>query len=64
LKQYGGSLTHVDVPVNDQGRPKGFGIAEYSNPNDAAEIIRLLNEEPCLLNGRRISAREDREDRA
>jgi RNA recognition motif-containing protein len=64
LQQYGGSLTHVDVPVNEQGRSRGFGTAEYSNPNDAAEIIRLLGDGQSLLNGRNMHVREDREPAA
>lgn len=61
LKQYGGSLVRVDVPTNDEGRSRGYGIAEYSNPEDAAEIIRLVND--SMLNGRKMHVREDRESK-
>ena len=59
LKQFGSGLKHVDVASNDQGRSKGYAIAEYDSVEEATAVIEAAND--TELNGRTIFVREDKE---
>lgn len=55
-----GEVLFAEVLKNPDGRSKGCGIVEYSQPSEAQEAISLLNDSE--LNGRMIFVREDREN--
>lgn len=64
IKAHGGGLNllHVDVPGADTGgRSRGYGIAEYGSNADALHAMELLHD--TELNGRKMFAREDKEDK-
>lgn len=41
--QAGIEAARADVPVNDAGRSRGFGILEFASASDAAKAISSLN---------------------
>jgi len=55
-----GEVLFAEVLKNPDGRSKGCGIVEFSEPSEAKEAISLLNDSE--LNGRMIFVREDREN--
>jgi len=55
-----GEVLYAEVLKNPDGRSKGCGIVEYSEPSEAQEAISSLNDSE--LNGRMIFVREDREN--
>jgi len=55
-----GEVLFAEVLKNPDGRSKGCGIVEYSQPSEAKEAINDLNDSE--LNGRMIFVREDREN--
>jgi len=55
-----GEVLFAEVLKNPDGRSKGCGIVEFSQPSEAKEAISLLNDSE--LNGRMIFVREDREN--
>lgn len=58
-----GNLIRVDVPGADVGaRSKGYGIAEYGS--NAEALVAMQNIHDTELNGRKMFAREDKEDKA
>lgn len=40
-----GTITLVDIPTGRQGRSRGYGIVEYSTPQEAAVAIQTLDGE-------------------
>lgn len=56
-----GEVTRSDVMSEPDGRSKGCGIVEYTNPEDAATAIETLTDTELM--GRSIFVREDREER-
>lgn len=56
-----GDVTRADVMSLPNGRSKGCGIVEFSNPADAANAMAQLQEHD--LKGRNIFLREDREEK-
>ena len=54
-----GYITRADVMENPDGRSKGVGVVEFSDPMNAARAIETLND--SQLGGRTIYVREDRE---
>ena len=40
-----GNITLVDIPTGRQGRSRGYGIVEYSTPQEAAHAIQTLDGE-------------------
>mmetsp|Transcript_16184 Transcript_16184/g.33000 ORF Transcript_16184/g.33000 Transcript_16184/m.33000 type:complete len:270 (+) Transcript_16184:51-860(+) len=59
FKTTGLYVAHADVLTLPDGRSKGCGIVELSNPADAAAVVARLNN--SVLLGRQIFVREDRE---
>jgi len=57
-KQYG-AVGYADVPQNDEGKSKGFGLVRYESPGGARKCINELN--GMLLDGRELEVRMDRE---
>ena len=55
-----GEVLYAEVLKNPDGRSKGCGLVEYSEPSEAQEAISSLNDSE--LNGRMIFVREDREN--
>jgi len=55
-----GEVLFAEVLKNPDGRSKGCGIVEYSQPSEAKDAINDLND--TELNGRMIFVREDREN--
>jgi len=55
--QYG-SVAYADVPLNDQGKSKGFGLVRFDSPGDCKNCINSLN--GMLLDGRELEVRMDR----
>ena len=51
-----GDVKHAEVFADFNGRSKGCGIVEYSNPEDAQRAIAELND--TELEGRKIFVRE------
>lgn len=39
----GADVLRADVPVNDAGRSRGFGVLEFASAADAATAIRSMN---------------------
>jgi RNA recognition motif-containing protein len=39
----GVEVARADVPLNDAGRSRGFGILEFASAGDAAKAISSLN---------------------
>lgn len=33
-----GEITSVKVPLDDEGKPKGFGFVNFKNPDDASKV--------------------------
>jgi RNA recognition motif-containing protein len=63
FKSNGGSVSRADVTVNEEtGRSKGYGIVEFSSPDEAQEAARDFNN--STLDGRVIFVREDRDERS
>jgi RNA recognition motif-containing protein len=56
-----GTVVYANVTRGDDGRSKGWGIVEFETPDEAIAAVNTLN--GTDLGGRRISVREDREDR-
>eukprot|EP00878_Enallax_costatus_P003273 GHUV01003476.1.p1 GENE.GHUV01003476.1~~GHUV01003476.1.p1 ORF type:complete len:206 (+),score=60.15 GHUV01003476.1:195-812(+) len=56
-----GTVVYANVTRDDDGRSKGWGIVEFETPDEAIAAVNTLN--GTDLGGRRISVREDREDR-
>ncbi|KAK2077604.1 hypothetical protein QBZ16_004449 [Prototheca wickerhamii] len=56
-----GEVVYSNVIKDADGRSKGWGIVEFSQPEEAVEAISTLN--GSELGGRNIMVREDREDR-
>ncbi|KAI8472980.1 MAG: hypothetical protein J3K34DRAFT_453710 [Monoraphidium minutum] len=56
-----GNVVYANVTRGDDGRSKGWGIVEFETPDEAIAAVNTLN--GVDLGGRRISVREDREDR-
>jgi len=54
-----GEVVHADVMAESNGRSKGWGLVEFSSPQEAMNAIQTLNN--TELDGRSISVREDRE---
>lgn len=55
-KQYG-DVNYADVPTNDEGKSRGFGLVEFSNMADARNCIDNLH--GMLLDGRDLEVRFD-----
>merc|ERR1712043_19801 len=55
--QYG-SVAYADVPQNDEGKSKGFGLVRFDSPGDCKNCINSLN--GMLLDGRELEVRMDR----
>lgn len=55
-KEYG-PVAFVDIPKNENGQSKGFGIVRYDEPAGASECINKLN--GMLLDGRELEVRFD-----
>jgi RNA recognition motif-containing protein len=51
-----GVVAHADVPTDDDGRSRGYGIVEYKQAKDALYAIHTLN--GTTLGGRAIKLRE------
>lgn len=63
FKSNGGNVNRADVTVNEEtGRSKGYGIVEFSSPDEAQEAARSFNN--STLDGRIIFVREDRDERS
>lgn len=56
-----GEVVYTNVMRDDSGRSKGWGIVEFSDPQEAVEAVNSLN--GTDLGGRKVLVREDREDR-
>lgn len=56
-----GNVVYANVTRGEDGRSKGWGIVEFETPDEAIAAVNQLN--GADLGGRRISVREDREDR-
>lgn len=56
-----GTVVYANVTRGEDGRSKGWGIVEFETPDEAISAVQTLN--GAELAGRRISVREDREDR-
>ena len=54
-----GEIVHVDILTNSNGKSKGTGIVECSDPTAAQEAIAQLNE--STLDGRKLNVREYRD---
>ena len=54
-----GFITRADIIEAPDGRSKGVGVVEFSDPMNAAKAIETLNDSE--LGGRTIYVREDRE---
>ena len=54
----GGEVVRADVMKNDDGRSKGWGIAQFATRKDAAAAIRMLAN--AELDGRPLEVRLDR----
>jgi polyadenylate-binding protein len=37
-----GEITSVKVPLDESGKPKGFGFINFRNPDDATKVIKYL----------------------
>ena len=55
-----GNVTRADVQQDNDGRSKGYGFVEFTNPHEAASAYAQLNN--SYLDGRQIFVREDREE--
>lgn len=55
-KQYG-DVNYADVPTNEEGKSRGFGLVEFSNMDDAQNCIDNLH--GMLLDGRDLEVRFD-----
>lgn len=55
-KQYG-EVRYADIPTNEEGKSRGFGLVEFANMRDARECIDNLN--GMLLDGRDLEVRFD-----
>jgi len=53
-----GEVAFVDVPVDFQGRSKGYGLVRFENEEDAENAIQELD--GYNLDGRELNVREDR----
>ena len=38
-----GEITSVKIPLDNTGKPTGFGYVNFKNPEDAAKVIFILN---------------------
>jgi len=56
-----GAVIRADIPADESGRSKGYGIVDFASPQDANQAIRTLNDRE--LDGRRLNIRENREPR-
>uniref|UniRef100_A0A061RF67 Rna recognition motif-containing protein n=1 Tax=Tetraselmis sp. GSL018 TaxID=582737 RepID=A0A061RF67_9CHLO len=54
-----GDVQYVKIMESYDGRSKGCGIVDYTNPEDARNAIRTLHDSELL--GRKMLVREDRE---
>jgi RNA recognition motif-containing protein len=54
-----GSVEKAEVPENQEGRKKGFGLVRFTNPQDASAAIRQLD--GVEFQGRRLDVRWDRD---
>lgn len=52
-----GDVNHADVPTNDEGRSRGFGLVEFANMRDAKKCINQLH--GMLLDGRDLEVHFD-----
>lgn len=59
LSYIAGEVVHADILTLPNGKSKGCGIVEYSNPQEAEQAVEKLSN--LTLNGRPIFVREDRE---
>jgi len=55
-----GDVLYADIYSNDEGRSKGSGVVEFSNPDDAQEAIEKMHD--YEYNGRNLSVREFEEE--
>jgi RNA recognition motif-containing protein len=53
-----GSVVRADVPRNEEGRSKGFGIVKFASEEDMENAIKSLD--GTDFNGRTISVRKDK----
>jgi polyadenylate-binding protein len=37
-----GEITSVKVPLDESGKPRGFGFINYKNPDDATKVIKKI----------------------
>ena len=50
-------VERADVPVDPEGRPKGFGLVRFTTAAEAQRAIQTMNH--SLLYSRNIELRED-----
>ncbi|CAB9509256.1 Uncharacterized RNA-binding protein C328.05 [Seminavis robusta] len=61
MKSTGLEVARANIMTTPDGRSKGCGIVEFTNPEGAQQAVNTLND--TELQGRNIFVREDREDR-
>jgi RNA recognition motif-containing protein len=54
-----GPVAFCDIPTNEKGQSKGFGLVRFESASDAARACSVLNGK--MLHGREVSVRMDRD---
>ncbi|KAI8927483.1 hypothetical protein BC831DRAFT_452131 [Entophlyctis helioformis] len=59
FRESGGDVQRVEIPLDHQGRSRGFGLVTMATPADARKAISAFN--GTMWKGRQIEVREDRQ---